>query len=119
MQIFIPTIGTKMVLNKPWTFTLYDESRNYNFWVGATGKPPIRKSGDTHKYIYYSEEAQPIQITIPAGHTLSVDRVYIRKGVGSYDSVSFRLLKGGSMKAGRFWVKLPEVNSGLDVTVIP
>lgn len=118
MNIFIPTIGTKLVLNKPWTFELQDESRNYDFWVDTQGQAPVRPNGEKYKYAY-GVVAAPIKVTIPAGCTLSVDRIYIRKGNSSFDSVSFRLLKGSRMPHGRFWAKLAEVNQGLDVTVVP
>lgn len=58
------------------------------------------------------------EVTIPEGTQLTIDRIYIRKGVSDYDSITFiankktcsdeRIKKGkGSI---RFWVKLDEVN---------
>lgn len=43
--------------------------------------------------------------TIPAGSILTVDRIYIRKGQGSFNSLSFRYNKK------RFWVNLSDVNN--------
>jgi hypothetical protein len=119
MQVFIPALGTKLLLTKSWTFDLHDESRNYEFWIAFHGQPPTRPAGQQHKYIYGGYAAAPSKVTIKAGTTLSVDRIYIRKGASSFDSVSFRVLKGGPTPPGRFWVKLCDVNNGMEVTVVP
>jgi hypothetical protein len=31
-QLFIPTIGTRLVLTEPWTFDLHQESRNFTMF---------------------------------------------------------------------------------------
>ena len=110
MKIFIPTVGTKLVVVEPWTFTLHDEYRNFDFWTDMTGKEPPR-----HKYSdgwssKYAGGAAPIPITIPIATILQVDRIYIRKGNSTYDSISFKVLAGSPIRKGRFWVKLHEVN---------
>lgn len=73
-----------------------------------------------------------IDVRIPAGAVLTVDRIYIRKGVDAYNSLTFWLRKPAKLKkpkkgepvppvdpdyeflakAGgtRFWAKLPDVN---------
>lgn len=45
-----------------------------------------------------------LNYTIPKDSILSVDRIYIRKGSRSFDSVTFRWNKN------RFWVKLDDAN---------
>lgn len=66
---------------------------------------------------------------LPVGTVLSVDRIYIRKGVGEFDSITFLIsdcpdkrfapkkargfLPGGC----RFWVKLDQAN-GMDYDVV-
>ncbi len=121
MNIFIPKIGTQLLLNEPWTFKLYDEYRNYDYWTAVHGTPPERKNecrGTNDWYRKYAEESDPIFTTLPKGTILSVDRIYIRKGNKEYDSVSFRVLKGSPGPTGRFWAKLDEVNEGLNVSII-
>lgn len=61
-------------------------------------------------------------MTLPAGTVLSVDRIYIRKGVGDFDSITFLITDcpdkrfapkkaRGFLPGGcRFWVKLDEAN---------
>ena len=128
MKLFIPIIGTKLVLLKPWKFQLYDEYRNEKFWFQLHGKP-IRKS------FYYGyntggyhtsptptatatqqsfEKADPITTIFPKGTVLFIERIYIRKGASDFDSVSFKILKGGPVPAGRFWAKLKDINGNMD-----
>ena len=45
--------------------------------------------------------------------TFTVDRIYIRKGKGEFDSVTFRVdfkLRAKRVLKGRFWAKLDDVN---------
>lgn len=60
--------------------------------------------GDKENYI----------VTIPKDTILGVDRIYIRKGVSAYSSITFTIPKVLNKKnpfAGtRFWVKLSDVN---------
>jgi hypothetical protein len=68
-----------------------------------------------------------ISITIPAGTTLAVDRIYIRKGASDYSSITFYAKnlgevtmpgsrwswgnpKSKKVKAQRFWAKLDDCN---------
>ena len=105
-QLLIPDIGTVVQLIEDWTFRLYGEGRNNLLkYIGkdATG---------------WREEMKSYEVTIRSGSELGVDRVYIRKGVGEYSSITFNLHKGGvivfggkEIKAqGRFWAKLSDVN---------
>jgi len=66
-----------------------------------------------------------IQVTLPKGTKLIVDRIYIRKGASDYSSITFRTnslgeatVKGGffqsktkTKKSLRFWIKLQECNT--------
>ncbi len=114
MNIFIPTIGTQLILNEPWTFTLYDEYRNWDFWTKYIGE--VIDQRNDHWRSWTTRGNKPTPITLPKDTILSVDRIYIRKGNKEYDSVSFRVLKGSPGPTGRFWVKLEEVNTGLNVS---
>jgi len=52
--------------------------------------------------------------TLPKGSILTVDRIYIRKGIKEYSSVTFYVRNAGLPKTGkqhRFWVKLADVNT--------
>jgi hypothetical protein len=58
-----------------------------------------------------------VSTTLPKGTLLKIDRIYIRKGLTDYSSVSFyasnntSLTKAGKPKRYRFWAKLPDVNN--------
>jgi hypothetical protein len=106
-QFLIPDIGTVIKLESDWTFRLYSESRNGTI-LKFIGREVTnwRKTMETHL------------ITILAGSELTVDRVYIRKGVSDYSSLTFHLRKNGVIRfegkeikaKGRFWAKLVDVN---------
>jgi hypothetical protein len=69
-----------------------------------------------------------LTVTIPAGTTLAVDRIYIRKGASEYSSITFYAknlgevtlpgsrwswgrTKSKKVKAQRFWAKLADCNT--------
>jgi len=123
VKLFIPTIGTRLVLAKPWTFHLHDEYRNEKFykavhgeiqrtnhrWVNLDGdSSPIETPRHWHKT---HDKPAPIETTLPKGAVIEVDRLYLRKGAGDFDSVTFRLISGLEKIKGRFWAKLDEVNT--------
>ncbi len=76
-SVQIPSIGDQLILDKDWTFTLWNEYRNETLWALQDGK-----SKDKH-----------MRVTLPKGTELRVDRIYIRKGIKDYDSITF-LAKG-------------------------
>lgn len=113
-SLFIPTIGTVLILAEDWSFPLHEERRNHLFsenfnlgyrqwartWNGEL--PPQTKT-----------------VTLPKGTQLKIARLYIRNGgadMKEFDSVTFSCnahLKGKSAKGapkGRFWAKLDDVN---------
>jgi len=100
-RIHIPTVGDKLVLAEPWTFTLYYELRNKKMFEMAI---PVkdREGGG------YGKSGNSLQLTFPTGWELKVTRVYIRQGRPGYDSISFMCPYNG--KNVRFWVKLQDVN---------
>ncbi len=120
VKLFIPTIGTKLVLKKAWTPTIFSESRNWDFlqsegiidselnWWTAYGKDRPMALGE-----------KSFLVTIPKGRILTVDRIYIRRGVSDYDSISFRVRNPAvkKSKSQRFWAKLKDVN-GIDVEIV-
>lgn len=125
MKLFIPEIGTKLTLSKPWTFKLYCEDRNTKFakcagvmnfegnhwWRGGDGS--ITWNGQKYSASWdLFERLSPYDFTIPKGTELIVDRIYIRKGASNFSSVSFRIAKNKTLGySGRFWVKLDDVNT--------
>ncbi len=106
MRLFIPNIGTKLILMYPWTFDLYDEYRNTHIHAHFNLVAPAR----------YGRNIQSNRVTIPSGSILKIDRVYIKKGLPQFNSITFGLFgtKGKNNKEyriGRFWAKLDDVNN--------
>lgn len=56
------------------------------------------------------KHTKTIDVYITEGCTLTVDRIYIRKGASEYDSVSF-FVEGLAPKKIRFWAKLDDCNN--------
>ena len=111
MKLFIPAIGDKIKLTTDWTFTVHPEYRNHALYEMAA-KQQITD------FLWEGVKSQygPKQFTLPAGVTLAVDRIYIKKGSPDYNSVTFRIPKKGTDNpphfAGlRFWVKLKDANT--------
>jgi|AACY02.16.fsa_nt_gi hypothetical protein len=111
MRIFIPTIGMVLTLAEDWVFPLHEERRNFEF------SKKFRLGYDA----WPRGEPRADQITPPAGTTLKIDRIYIRKGgadMKKFDSVSFwcnthvtsAQAKKEKLKKGRFWANLEDVN---------
>jgi len=112
VRFFVPDIGTMVRLTKDWTFRLYAESRNYDFFK----KMKFKYSAQNWRYDNPMEDNE---VTINAGSILKVNRIYIRQGASSYSSLTFNLQKGAVVngnadifkKGGiRFWAKLSDVN---------
>jgi hypothetical protein len=86
MKLFIPDIGTELILAADWTFGLYDEGRNDSLMEFVNDPRLISE----HRWrSREKDEFRPV--TIPKGEHLRVDRIYIRKGKGmsDYSSVTF------------------------------
>lgn len=121
MKLYIPEIGDSIKLITDWTFDLYNEGRNSSL---------MEFIGDTRNTIgSWHEKYGSITCTIPAGAQLKIDRIYIRKGIKDYSSITF-LWKGKSTEPKverysygdrseykiprrpvRFWAKLADVNN--------
>ena len=98
--VFIPTVGTNLILAEPWTFTLFSERRNKSLWEVL--KPEA-------KYSSRITCQEPISCTLPENWELTVDRIYIRSSYRSFDSITFKCAYNG--KRVRFWVKLADANN--------
>jgi len=99
-KLFIPPLKTQLQLVNDWSFDLYDEYRNYNFWSAYHNSPPKGNNVSTSV------------VTIPKETIMSIERIYIKRGLGDYDSVTFRILDSPNrnIRKKRFWVKLKYVN---------
>ena len=153
-KLFVPSLGTSIVLTEDWTFPLYFESRNSgllqklcdfeplpkannesDFWykwrVKNHGKHLADWEGssrvlyekamtedqlkDAYKTYYATNSSDNpyVLVTLPAGTVLEFDRIYIRKGVEAFNSVTFRIPKSNpdkKFRSCRFWAKLKDVN---------
>ena len=145
-QLHIPQIGECIELGSNWSFDLYFEARNLSFLELMQAHQHVTTavgqavSADIYAQHYnwgntsYKGKALKLygipvkleRMTIPAGAKLSVDRIYIRKGQGEFDSITFNLLKGSANHViyedgivqpvsfrgkVRFWVKLKDANT--------
>ena len=80
MKLYIPEIGNQLRLTVDWTFDLYNEYRNATL---------LEKIGDSRDAGWYQRNIGGSPCTIPAGAVLKVDRIYIRKGISEYSSITF------------------------------
>lgn len=108
MKLFIPPLGTMIRLTKDWSFELYCEPRNKSLW-------DLCSAVKYDSFDWYSRGGQRCDAWLPAGTLLKVDRIYIRKNVEQYNSVTFRFydlepFADGVKYNGRFWARLNEVN---------
>jgi hypothetical protein len=110
MIFFTPDIGTLLRLEEDWVFTLYNEYRNKNLFL------KLKEFGKI-------KEIDKNQIVdLPKGLVIKVDRIYIKKGLSQYSSITFTVPKpiNKSEKqemplnqeycGSKFWVKLHECN---------
>lgn len=100
MRIWIPNCGDAAILDADWTFHLHPEGRNSEFCGVVKGSK--RRGG----------EYDPIDVRLPQGTELVVDRIYIRQTASDYASVTF-IIKDCPIFdwiGERFWAKLEDVN---------
>lgn len=146
-KLFVPSLGTLLVLAEDWTFRLFFERRNdslLNALAPLTAEAASRKYrwgcspedfdwGQSDYMVEYeramSEEQLAdsyksfratnrndnpfVRVTLPKGTQLSVDRIYVKRGGESFNSITFRTTKVGpepKFRGKRFWVKLAEAN---------
>lgn len=144
MKFLIPDIGDTIELKKDWTFHFYLESRNLvfleQFGEENEKKLPVVQVSDEYfcrKRIHsyngngrpYGRSKEAYLMTLPAGTKLTVDRIFIRKNMSDFSSLTFVMTetpdlrfahikkkavpfeKGGRKMIGRFWAKLDEANN--------
>jgi hypothetical protein len=119
IRLTVPWIGAQIRLTEPWEFNLFSEGRNTSLWSLAIKKP----------FSWTDDKSE--KITLPENTLLGVDRIYIRKGAVSYDSLTFILKettdprfspeakKAAGVRMIRFWAKLYDVNRIMCLPVAP
>jgi len=108
MKLQIPDIGDKLTLQTTWSFTLHCERRNVDLWYMFTNEA-----------FNWQGTNKTTKVSLPKNTVLIVDRVYIRKGLKDFSSLSFRIescpLKfldpNKKLNKKRFWAKLVDVNT--------
>lgn len=108
-KLFIPSLGTELKLAQDWYFVLYDERRNKTLVELLTAERLL----GPRKLANEEDAGEPwaeycFDARLPAGATLKLDRIYIRKNQGDFDSVTFHLK--GAKVPGR-----TEVRSGVSL----
>jgi hypothetical protein len=111
MKLFIPPLGTKLMLLAPWTFSLIYEARNRTLWDLMFAPPEMSRFPTRWK----EDFCEARSVTLDPGLTLKVERIHIRRGATGYDSVTFRGHVHGPSRSGplhtvRFWVSLGDAN---------
>lgn len=106
-MMLVAPLGTQLRLTQDWTFTLKHEGRNSALHK-ALNTPEREWDMATRRYT----TPDPI-ITLPAGTVLKLDRIYVRKGVGDYDSLTFYLNPKApkGVTKGRFFAALSDCNN--------
>lgn len=113
-RLMVPTIGDTFELLEDWTFKLYREGRNGDF---AQKSPGVNwqeyASIDLPRYGQHAIAG--MNITLPAGTLLKLDRIYIRKGMSEYDSLTFwcNTKDKKPQFKGRFCARLSDCNNML------
>lgn len=82
-QLYIPTIGDTLKLTSDWQFGLTQESRNVSLFAHLGMTQHALKS------YHWESEPDDTPVWLPAGTLLKVDRLYIRKNQGDFDSITF------------------------------
>jgi len=123
MKLFIPKIGTRIVLTKDWKFKLRDESRNESFWLSLHGEPAKKIYYYGYSGGYHTSPtptptckdqgkgpADPIDTTIPKGTVLFVESFHIQKG--HEPRLALRIKKGNPTKitTGKFVANIEDIN---------
>ena len=131
MQLYIPEIGTEFRLEQPWRFRLYAEDRNeriadlYGYHMSYDSNHKMVWVKNEHKHLQpynkpYKEydtwyafvdknSVDYIDVEFPINTILKVDRIYIRRGLKEFSSISFYAQGLGTGKR-RFWAKLSDCN---------
>lgn len=122
MKVFVPTIGSEMVLSKACPVTIHSEHRNSKFLSSLGIGMDQKYINKTYGNLFVENQSlvdrykakvslKEVSITIPAGTVLKVNRIYIRQGAEDFDSMTFQCDGNKDFPKGRFWLKLTDVNN--------
>lgn len=115
MKFYIPHLRDRIKVTEDFTFPLHCESRNDAAMFGIADRREWPHTVQPAQVIngrliaYETVIYHPIDVSIPAGTVLGIDRIFIRQGARDYDSVTFRSY-GQGLPKGRFWIKLDDLN---------
>lgn len=115
-RLFIPSIGDRLTVVKPWQFKLYLEHRNTVF---AEEHGHTLPQTGWNVYLPNSRILAHVDHIIDPGTVLECDRIYVKatsKSAAtpeeSYDSVTWKVVVNGRpARKQRFWVKLSDCSS--------
>jgi hypothetical protein len=84
--------------------------------VTSTGVMRNRRPKTPHTRIKAHYAAKPILTRLPEGTILILEKIYIRKHLGKYDSLTFRIPKENKsgVPHGKFWAALKDINGKLE-----
>jgi hypothetical protein len=106
-KLFIPPLGTKLILTNDIWFKLHCERRNKTLWNLVSAVPYDRIQ-------FQYRRGNSVNCYLPIGTELKVARVYVRKGAERHDSVTFSGYISptgvGRMHPIRFWMPLADAN---------
>lgn len=119
-KLAIPSIGDTILLSRDWEFPLYFEYRNSKF-VDAVRQNTYTEMSQLDKMGWSGSISSlgSLAVCLEKGTLLKVDRIYIRSGKSSWDSITFRIKEAPKdnkrkrnerYKGHRFWAKLSDVN---------
>lgn len=115
MNLFIPTIGTLITLEKDWEFELNSNYRNYTFWQFAfpdenannpTGMSRYRTVGNT----FYNKPSR--KFALLRGSILKIENITINRAV-SRNGIVFTLrhdARGEITRKLRLYASLSDAN---------
>lgn len=125
-EFCLPPLETHLQLTEDWTFDLYPEGRNFSLFkqVSPEDITDSKYGGKTYKGTYRDDDDNPdrteVEIYLPSGSVLMIDRVYVRQGKKKYSSITFQLKKtprddvdvedAKGKSHVRFWVRLKDAN---------
>ena len=130
MRLFVPEIGTQFVLTERWNFQLYNEDRNRSLveaWdlftdPGYINAREAYRNNPRNRWsarytdgmlMHMIDYSWPVSLDV--GTILKVDRIFIRKGMNDYSSLTFYVSHTtdpalSKVKKRRFWAKLSDCN---------
>lgn len=133
MKLFIPSLGTRLILTKEWRARVPYEHRNSALMkrLGILHTGYMRNNlhwsttvvNDTGEAIQCKPHVDDISIVLPQFTVLMMDRIYIRKNLEDYDSITFEIdnipvaglapqpRRGFLTGRARFWVPLEYANT--------